>query len=60
LTKVQKAKAMMTKASKTKLKSFKKTLKKWKRELQWNIKAHHYGVLPKGSTKLRRSFGGKI
>jgi hypothetical protein len=47
LTKVQKAKAMMTKASKTKLKSFKKTLKKWKRELQWNIKAHHYGCCQK-------------
>jgi hypothetical protein len=23
-------------------------------------KAHHYGVLPKGGTKLKRSFGRKI
>jgi hypothetical protein len=48
------------KSFKKKWKSFKKTLRKMEKKLQWNTKAHYYRVLPKGDTKLRRSFGRKI
>jgi hypothetical protein len=36
------------------------TMKNGKKSFNGTPKAHHYGVLPKGGTKLRISFGGKF
>ncbi len=51
---------MMEKKIKLNGKASRKHQEKWKTKFQWNTKSHHYGVLPKGGTKLRISFGGKF
>jgi hypothetical protein len=62
---------MMTKASKNKVEKIQENTKKvrklldyafrkWKKMFQWNTKTHIFRLLPKGGTKLKGSFGGKI
>jgi hypothetical protein len=46
----------MEKTSKNKWKNFKKTLRwRMQKKLQWNTKAHHYGVLAFDITRLERT-----